>query len=50
MDLLSGTGVATALREAIMREKCSFFNMVQKAFGPPPHLFEHYVVNFVKEF
>ena len=24
------------LREAIMREKCSFFNIVQKAFDPPP--------------
>ena len=23
-------------REAIMQEKCSFFNIVQKAFGPPP--------------
>ena len=27
------------IREAVMREKCSFFNIVQKAF-------EHYVVNF----
>ena len=35
------------LREAVMREKCSFFNIVQKAFDPPPPLsFEHYVVNF----
>ena len=24
------------LREAITREKCSFFNIVQKAFAPPP--------------
>ena len=23
-----------------------FFNIVQKAFDPPPLLFEHYVVNF----
>ena len=29
-----------------MQEKCIFFNIVQKAFDPPPHLFEHYVVNF----
>ena len=34
------------LREAILQEKCSFFNIVQKAFDPPPHLFEHYVANF----
>ena len=34
------------LREAILQEKCSFFNIVQKAFDPPPHSFEHYVVNF----
>ena len=34
------------LREAILQEKCSFFNIVQKAFDPPPHLFEHYVVIF----
>ena len=25
-----------------------FFNIVQKAFGPPPLLFEHHVVNFLK--
>ena len=24
------------IREAIMREKCSFLNIVQKAFDPPP--------------
>ena len=24
------------IREAIPREKCSFFNIVQKAFAPPP--------------
>ena len=29
------------IREAVMREKCSFFNIVQKAFDPPPLLFEH---------
>ena len=29
-----------------MREKCSFLNIVQKAFDPPPLSFEHYVVNF----
>ena len=35
------------LREAILQEKCIFFNIVQKAFDPPPpHSFEHYVVNF----
>ena len=34
------------VREAIPREKCSFFNIVQKAFDPPPLSFEHYVVNF----
>ena len=33
-------------REAIVQEKCNFFNIVQKAPGPPPHSFEHYVVNF----
>ena len=35
--------------EATLQEKCSFFNIVQKAFDPtptPPHSFEHYVVNF----
>ena len=25
-----------SIREAVMREKCSFFNIVQKAFDPPP--------------
>ena len=34
------------VREADMREKCSFFNIVQKAFDPPPLSFEHHVVNF----
>ena len=34
------------IREAVMREKCIFFDIVQKAFGPPPLSFEHYVVNF----
>ena len=29
------------LREAPLLEKCSFFNIVQKAFDPPPLLFEH---------
>ena len=33
------------LREAIPREKCSFLNIVQKAFDPPLS-FEHHVVNF----
>ena len=28
------------------RKEQFFFNIVQKAFGPPPLLFEHYVVNF----
>ena len=37
------------IREAIPREKCSFFNIVQKAFDPPPLSFEHYVVNFSEE-
>ena len=27
---------ADKIREAIAREKCSFFNIVQKAFAPPP--------------
>ena len=27
-------------------KKVQFFNIVQKAFAPPPHSFEHYVVNF----
>ena len=36
------------IREASVQEKCSFFNIVQKAFGPPPLplSFEHYLVNF----
>ena len=29
------------IREAILSKKCSFFNIVQKAFDPPPLLFEH---------
>ena len=33
------------MREAFAQEKCSFFNIVQKAFDPPLS-FEHYVVNF----
>ena len=35
-----------SIREASVQEKCSFFNIVQNAFDPPPPLFEHYVVNF----
>ena len=31
-----------------MQEEYSFFNIVQKAFAPPPHSFEHYVVNFAE--
>ena len=38
----------SSIREADMREKCSFFNIVQKAFDPPPLSFEHHVVNFLK--
>ena len=35
------------LREAsICKKSAVFFNIVQKAFDPPPHSFEHYVVNF----
>ena len=35
------------IREAIVQEKCSFFNIVQKAFDPPPTLrLNMYVVNF----
>ena len=34
------------LREAVMREKCSFFEHCSKGLWPPPLLFEHYVVNF----
>ena len=29
------------VRDAILSKKCSFFNIVQKAFDPPPLLFEH---------
>ena len=36
------------IREASVQEKCSFFNIVQKAFDPPPLSFEHHVVNFLK--
>ena len=32
------------LREAFVQEKCSFFNIVQKAVDPLS--FEHYVMNF----
>ena len=28
----------TAVREAIISKKCSFFNIVQKAFDPPPFI------------
>ena len=36
-----------SIREASVQEKCSFFNIVQKAVDPPPLLsFEHYVVIF----
>ena len=28
------------------KKSAVFFNIVQKAFDPPPHSFEHYVVNF----
>ena len=27
------------------KKSAVFFNIVQKAFAPPPFLFEHYVVN-----
>ena len=29
------------LRDAPLSKKCSFLNIVQKAFDPPPILFEH---------
>ena len=36
-----------AIREAILREKCSFLTLFKKPLNPPPPLlFEHYVVNF----
>ena len=38
--------VEATVREADMREKCSFFKIVQKAFDPPPLSFEHHVGNF----
>ena len=38
--------IVVMIREAIAEEKCSFFNIVQKAFDTPPLLFEHHVVNF----
>ena len=44
--LLATLNLSLPVREAITREKCSFFNIVQKAFDPPPLSFEHYVVNF----
>ena len=28
--------------------KSGIFSIVQKGFDPPPHLFEHYVVNFTE--
>ena len=28
-------------RDALISKKCSFLNIVQKAFDPPPLLFEH---------
>ena len=38
--LHSGLGKPPCKKSAV------FFNIVQKAFDPPPLLFEHYVVNF----
>ena len=36
-----------SIREAITREKCSFFEHCSKSLWPsPPHSCEHYVVNF----
>ena len=39
-----------SLREAIMQEKCSFFNIVQKALDPPPIRLNIMCWIFLKEF
>ena len=36
-----------AIREAVIREKCSFFNIVQTGGGGVKPMFKNYVVNFV---
>ena len=41
MEVCTTHTIQDALREAIVSEKCCFFNIVQKAFDPPPLLFEH---------
>ena len=33
----------SAIRDALLSEKCIFFNIVQKAFDPTPLSFEHHV-------
>ena len=38
MGTLSRCCILTTIREAIRQEKCSFFNIVQKAFDPPPFI------------
>ena len=42
-SIFSTAGALEVIREAITREKCSFFNIVQKAFDPP-HLFSEGVL------
>ena len=49
-----GPPLNTFLREKFMllgkpsfKKSAVFFNIVQKAFDPPPLLFEHHVVNFL---
>ena len=36
MEVCTTHTIQDALREAIVSEKCCFFNIVQKAFDPPP--------------
>ena len=40
-----------SIREASVQEKCSFFNIVQKAVDPtPPLILNIYVANFLTDF
>ena len=38
--------VTSNLGKPSFKKSAVFFNIVQKAFDPPPPSFEHYVVNF----
>ena len=46
MTLMFEQRLLNELGKPSCKKSAVFFNIVQKAFDPPPLLFEHHVVNF----